>query len=156
MTSPSRTSLWLCVPIRSGDTQRSWVGSNRGQPVPHSFLGLSVYLFLQVLMDMFHQDEEDISLFPLLDEEPSTNEEQSYYDLVRSFMADIRQYLRQLNLLLRVFREPFISSPMLFSQHVRIQRQTHRRGLGGSGSERLVWSRRTWTAYSAGSWISTR
>ncbi|XP_038144134.1 son of sevenless homolog 1-like isoform X2 [Cyprinodon tularosa] len=71
----------------------------------------------KVLMDMFHQDEEDISLFPLLDEEPSTNEEQSYYDLVRSFMADIRQYLRQLNLLLRVFREPFISSPMLFSQH---------------------------------------
>ncbi|KAM4594167.1 LOW QUALITY PROTEIN: son of sevenless homolog 1 [Fundulus diaphanus] len=71
----------------------------------------------KVLMDMFHQDGEDISLFPLLDEEPSANEEQSYYDLVRSFMADSRQYLRQLNLLLRVFREPFISSPMLFSQH---------------------------------------
>ncbi|MED6288847.1 Son of sevenless 1, partial [Characodon lateralis] len=71
----------------------------------------------KVLMDMFHQDEEDISLLPLLDEEPLANEEQSYYDLVRSFMADSRQYLRQLNLLLRVFREPFISSPMLFSQH---------------------------------------
>uniref|UniRef100_A0A3Q3N081 SOS Ras/Rac guanine nucleotide exchange factor 1 n=1 Tax=Mastacembelus armatus TaxID=205130 RepID=A0A3Q3N081_9TELE len=71
----------------------------------------------KVLMDMFHQDEEDISGFPLMDEEPSANEEQSYYELVRSFMSDGRQYLRQLNLLIKVFREPFNSSPMLFSQH---------------------------------------
>uniref|UniRef100_A0A3B4VIN9 Son of sevenless homolog 1 (Drosophila) n=1 Tax=Seriola dumerili TaxID=41447 RepID=A0A3B4VIN9_SERDU len=71
----------------------------------------------KVLMDMFHQDEEDISGFPLMDEEPSANEEQSYYELVRSFMSDGRQYLRQLNLLIKVFREPFTSSPMLFSQH---------------------------------------
>lgn len=78
------------------------------------------YLSVQVLMDMFHQDEEDISGFPLIDEEPSANEEQSYYELVRSFMSDGRQYLRQLNLLIKVFREPFNSSPMLFSQHVRL------------------------------------
>uniref|UniRef100_A0AAQ5Z6K4 Son of sevenless homolog 1 (Drosophila) n=1 Tax=Amphiprion ocellaris TaxID=80972 RepID=A0AAQ5Z6K4_AMPOC len=71
----------------------------------------------KVLMDMFHQDEEDISGFPLMDEEPSANEEQSYYELVRSFMADGRQYVRQLNLLIKVFREPFNSSHMLFSQH---------------------------------------
>lgn len=71
----------------------------------------------KVLMDMFHQDEEDIGGFPLMDEEPSANEEQSYYELVRSFMSDGRTYLRQLNLLIKVFREPFISSPMLFSQH---------------------------------------
>ncbi|XP_038570609.1 son of sevenless homolog 1-like isoform X1 [Micropterus salmoides] len=71
----------------------------------------------KVLMDMFHQDEEDISGFPLMDEEPSASEEQSYYELVRSFMSDGRQYLRQLNLLIKVFREPFSSSHMLFSQH---------------------------------------
>lgn len=69
-------------------------------------------------MNMFHQDEEDISGFPLMDEEPSANEEQSYYELVKSFMADCRQYLRQLNLIIRVFREPFNSNAMLFSQHV--------------------------------------
>lgn len=69
-------------------------------------------------MNMFHQDEEDISGFPLMDEEPSANEEQSYYELVKSFMADCRQYLRQLNLIIRVFREPFNSNSMLFSQHV--------------------------------------
>lgn len=73
---------------------------------------------MQVLMDMFHQDEEDISSFPLMDEEPLSNEDQTYYELVRSFVADGWQYLRQLNLLIKVFREPFNSSPMLFSQHV--------------------------------------
>ncbi|XP_068606790.1 son of sevenless homolog 1-like [Brachionichthys hirsutus] len=71
----------------------------------------------KVLMDMFHQDEDDISGFPLMDEEPSANEEQTYCELVRSFMSDGRQYLRQLNLLIKVFREPFTSSTMLFSQH---------------------------------------
>ncbi|XP_037619183.1 son of sevenless homolog 1-like isoform X2 [Sebastes umbrosus] len=71
----------------------------------------------KVLMDMFHQDEEDIGGFPLMDEEPSANEEQSYYELVRSFMSDGRQFLRTLNLLIKVFREPFTSSLMLFSQH---------------------------------------
>uniref|UniRef100_H3CHK8 Son of sevenless homolog 1 (Drosophila) n=1 Tax=Tetraodon nigroviridis TaxID=99883 RepID=H3CHK8_TETNG len=71
----------------------------------------------KVLMDMFHQDEDVISGFPLMDEEPLANEEQSYYELVRSFMSDGRLYLRQLNLLILVFREPFASSPMLFSHH---------------------------------------
>uniref|UniRef100_A0A1A8L630 Son of sevenless homolog 1 n=1 Tax=Nothobranchius pienaari TaxID=704102 RepID=A0A1A8L630_9TELE len=71
----------------------------------------------KVLMDMFHQDEEDISGFPLMDEEPSASEDQSYYELVRSFMGDCRQFLRQLNLVIKVFREPFISSPSLFSHH---------------------------------------
>ncbi|XP_068455639.1 son of sevenless homolog 1-like isoform X2 [Clinocottus analis] len=71
----------------------------------------------KVLMDMFHQDEEDMGGFPLMDEEPSANEEQSYSELVRSFMADGRQFLRTLNLLIKVFREPFSSSAALFSQH---------------------------------------
>uniref|UniRef100_A0A8C1NB37 Son of sevenless homolog 1 (Drosophila) n=1 Tax=Cyprinus carpio TaxID=7962 RepID=A0A8C1NB37_CYPCA len=75
-------------------------------------------LWLQVLMDMFHQVEEDISVFPLMDEEPSAAEEQMYYDLVKVFMAELRQYLRDLNLIIKVFREPFASNAMLFSAHV--------------------------------------
>ncbi|XP_043108891.1 son of sevenless homolog 1 isoform X2 [Puntigrus tetrazona] len=70
----------------------------------------------KVLMDMFHQVEEDISVFPL-DEEPSAAEEQMYYDLVKAFMAEVRQYLRDLNLIIKVFREPFASNTMLFSPH---------------------------------------
>ncbi|XP_073772001.1 son of sevenless homolog 1 isoform X2 [Danio rerio] len=71
----------------------------------------------KVLMDMFHQVEEDISVFPLLDEEPSATEEQSYYELVKTFMAELRQYLRDLNLIIRVFREPFNTHTLLFSAH---------------------------------------
>ncbi|XP_028312427.1 son of sevenless homolog 1 isoform X2 [Gouania willdenowi] len=71
----------------------------------------------KVLKDMFHQDEDDISGFPLTDEEPLANEDQSYYEVVRSIMADGRQYLRQLNLIIKVFREPFVCCPLLFSQH---------------------------------------
>ncbi|XP_029115065.1 son of sevenless homolog 1 isoform X2 [Scleropages formosus] len=71
----------------------------------------------KVLMDMFHQDEEDISGFPLIDEEPSVSGEQMYYDLVKTFMAEVRQYLRDLNLIIKVFREPFVSNTKLFSHH---------------------------------------
>ncbi|XP_019745174.1 son of sevenless homolog 1 [Hippocampus comes] len=68
----------------------------------------------KVLMDMFHQDEDDV---PPTDEEPSADEEQSYHELVRGFMADGRHFLRQLELLIKVFREPFSANAALFSQH---------------------------------------
>ncbi|XP_072265241.1 son of sevenless homolog 1 isoform X2 [Pyxicephalus adspersus] len=71
----------------------------------------------KVLMDMFNQDEEDMSVLSLADEEPSTLGEQTYYDLVKSFMAEVRQYIRELNLIIKVFREPFASSTKLFSAH---------------------------------------
>uniref|UniRef100_A0A8D1LPF2 SOS Ras/Rac guanine nucleotide exchange factor 1 n=3 Tax=Boreoeutheria TaxID=1437010 RepID=A0A8D1LPF2_PIG len=69
----------------------------------------------KVLMDMFHQDVEDINILSLTDEEPSTSGEQTYYDLVKAFMAEIRQYIRELNLIIKVFREPFVSNSKLFS-----------------------------------------
>ncbi|XP_027552781.1 son of sevenless homolog 1 isoform X2 [Neopelma chrysocephalum] len=71
----------------------------------------------KVLMDMFHQDVEDLSALTLSDEEPSTSGEQTYYDLVKSFMAEVRQYIRELNLIIRVFREPYASNSKLFSSH---------------------------------------
>ncbi|XP_066481412.1 son of sevenless homolog 1 isoform X2 [Tiliqua scincoides] len=71
----------------------------------------------KVLMDMFHQDVEDIGTLTLSDEEPSTSGEQTYYDLVKSFMAEVRQFIRELNLIIKVFREPFIANPKLFSGH---------------------------------------
>ena len=71
-------------------------------------------------MDMFHQDIEDINILSLTDEEPSTSGEQTYYDLVKAFMAEIRQYIRELNLIIKVFREPFVSNSKLFSANVSI------------------------------------
>lgn len=69
---------------------------------------------------MFHQDVEDLSALTLSDEEPSTSGEQTYYDLVKSFMAEVRQYIRELNLIIRVFREPYASNSKLFSSHVSV------------------------------------
>lgn len=70
-------------------------------------------------MDMFHQDVEDINILSLTDEEPSTSGEQTYYDLVKAFMAEIRQYIRELNLIIKVL-EPFVSNSKLFSANVSI------------------------------------
>ncbi|XP_036402814.1 son of sevenless homolog 1-like isoform X1 [Megalops cyprinoides] len=71
----------------------------------------------KVLMDMFHQEEESISSFSPMDEEPLASGEQTYYDLVKAFMAEVRQYLRDLNLIIKVFQEPFESNSKLFSLH---------------------------------------
>ncbi|XP_026554560.1 son of sevenless homolog 2 isoform X1 [Pseudonaja textilis] len=66
----------------------------------------------KVLMDMFDQD--DIGLISLCEEEPSSSGELNYYDLVRTEIADERQYLRELNLIIKVFREAFLSNKKLF------------------------------------------
>lgn len=66
-------------------------------------------------MDMFHQDEEDLGV---IEEEPINTGEQAYYDLVKMYMSEIRQYLRELNLIIKVFREPFVSDAKLFSSNV--------------------------------------
>uniref|UniRef100_UPI00398E5F37 son of sevenless homolog 1 isoform X8 n=1 Tax=Pristiophorus japonicus TaxID=55135 RepID=UPI00398E5F37 len=69
----------------------------------------------KVLMDMFHQDEEDLGV---IEEEPITTGEQTYYDLVKMYMSEIRQYIRELNLIIKVFREPFVSDTKLFSANI--------------------------------------
>ncbi|XP_070605115.1 son of sevenless homolog 2 [Erythrolamprus reginae] len=66
----------------------------------------------KVLMDMFDQDY--IGLISLCEEEPSSSGELNYYDLVRTEIADERQYLRELNLIIKVFREAFLSNKKLF------------------------------------------
>ncbi|XP_043930223.1 son of sevenless homolog 2 [Protopterus annectens] len=67
----------------------------------------------KVLMDMFDQDED----FGLVtdDDEPSSSGELHYHDLVRAAIAEERQYLRELNLIIKVFREAFLSNSRLFS-----------------------------------------
>uniref|UniRef100_A0A8C0F5L8 SOS Ras/Rho guanine nucleotide exchange factor 2 n=1 Tax=Bubo bubo TaxID=30461 RepID=A0A8C0F5L8_BUBBB len=67
----------------------------------------------KVLMDMFDQD--DIGLVSLCEDEPSSSGELNYYDLVRNEIAEERQYLRELNLIIKVFREAFLSNRKLFT-----------------------------------------
>uniref|UniRef100_A0A8C5NN72 SOS Ras/Rho guanine nucleotide exchange factor 2 n=1 Tax=Junco hyemalis TaxID=40217 RepID=A0A8C5NN72_JUNHY len=69
----------------------------------------------KVLMDMFDQDE--IGLVSLCEDEPSSSGELNYYELVRNEIAEERQYLRELNLIIKVFREAFLSNRRLFTPH---------------------------------------
>ncbi|KAK7835937.1 hypothetical protein U0070_004028 [Myodes glareolus] len=64
-------------------------------------------------MDMFDQDD-DIGLISLCEDEPSSSGELNYYDLVRTEIAEERQYLRELNMIIKVFREAFLSDRKLF------------------------------------------
>lgn len=72
----------------------------------------------QVLMDMFDQ-EEDIGLMSQSAEEPSASEEVTYDDLVRLEIAEERQYLRELDLIIKVFRHHFMTNPKIFTAQVR-------------------------------------
>uniref|UniRef100_A0A671X6F0 Son of sevenless homolog 2 (Drosophila) n=1 Tax=Sparus aurata TaxID=8175 RepID=A0A671X6F0_SPAAU len=68
----------------------------------------------KVLMDMFDQ-EEDIGLMSQCTEEPSSSGELTYDDLVRLEIAEERQYLRELDLIIKVFRNHFLSNPKIFT-----------------------------------------
>lgn len=68
-------------------------------------------------MDMFDQDD-DIGLISLCEDEPSSSGELNYYDLVRTEIAEERQYLRELNMIIKVFREAFLSDRKLFRPSV--------------------------------------
>ncbi|PIO31902.1 hypothetical protein AB205_0119600 [Aquarana catesbeiana] len=67
-------------------------------------------------MDMFDQDD-DIGVVALCDEEPSSTGELNYYELVRNEIAGERQYLRELNLIIKVFREAFLENKKLFTSN---------------------------------------
>uniref|UniRef100_A0A673A1G9 Son of sevenless homolog 2 (Drosophila) n=1 Tax=Sphaeramia orbicularis TaxID=375764 RepID=A0A673A1G9_9TELE len=68
----------------------------------------------KVLMDMFDQ-EDDIGLMSQCTEEPSSSGELTYDDLVRLEIAEERQYLRELDLIIKVFRHHFLSNPKIFT-----------------------------------------
>lgn len=59
----------------------------------------------QVLMDMFSQEETDVSL-PLMDE-PVRRESLTYEDIVKDFILEENQYLHDINMIIKVFRAPF-------------------------------------------------
>lgn len=67
----------------------------------------------KVLMDMF--DQEEVGLVSQCTEGNSTTGVLNYDDLVRLEMAEERQYLRDLDLIIKVFRRAFLSSSKLFS-----------------------------------------
>lgn len=58
----------------------------------------------KVLMDMFYQDE-DVSLN--IEEEPIRRTSVTYDEVVKDLIHEDKQYIRDLNMIIKVFREPF-------------------------------------------------
>ncbi|CAI5695729.1 son of sevenless homolog 2 [Oreochromis niloticus] len=73
----------------------------------------------KVLMDMFDQ-EEDIGLMSQCAEEPLSSGELTYDDLVRLEIAEERQYLRELDLIVKVFRRHFLHSKVFTNEDVEV------------------------------------
>ena len=61
--------------------------------------------YFKVLMDMFSQEETDVSL--PLEDEPIRRESLTYEDIVKDFILEENQYLHDLNMIIKVFRAPF-------------------------------------------------
>lgn len=78
-------------------------------------------------MDMFDQ-EDDIGLMSQCTEEPSSSGELTYDDLVRLEIAEERQYLRELDLIIKVFRHHFLSNSKIFTPKVNKRRWKGERG----------------------------
>ncbi len=81
------------------------------------FTVLLLCVCLQVLMDMFDQEEE-MGLVSQSVEEVSSSGVLTYDDLVRLEIAEERQYLRELDLIIKVFRQAFTSSSKHFPTQV--------------------------------------
>jgi len=58
-------------------------------------------------MDMFFQDDDETIEVDNLQVDLG-NTSQSYEELVKDFVLEENQYLRDLNMIIRVFREPFV------------------------------------------------
>lgn len=54
---------------------------------------------------MFFQ-EEDVAL--VFEDEPVRRERMTYEEIVKDFIVDETQYLRDLNMIIKVFRAPFV------------------------------------------------
>jgi len=58
-------------------------------------------------MDMFFQDDDETMEVDILQTDLG-NTSQTYEELVKDFVLEENQYLRDLNMIIRVFREPFV------------------------------------------------
>lgn len=67
---------------------------------------------------MFDQ-EEDIGVMSQFTEEPLSLAELSYDELVKLEIAEERQYLRELDLIIKVFRSHFLTHSKVFTDEVR-------------------------------------
>jgi len=66
-----------------------------------------MYVILQVLMEMFFQDDEEAMVVEE-DTHDRHSASQTYEEVLKDFILEENQFLRELNMIIRVFREPFV------------------------------------------------
>lgn len=71
-------------------------------------------------MEMFHQDEEEVSVSSLLEEELDEKlvPKATFDVLAKDLIAEEVKFIRDLGLIIKVFRKRFIDAPSLFSEDV--------------------------------------
>ncbi|XP_070577016.1 son of sevenless homolog 2-like [Ptychodera flava] len=69
----------------------------------------------KVLTDMFHQDDE-MSVISLVEEEPVRSGTLTYDEIVKDMIMEETQYIRDLNMIIKVFRESFVQEKKLFTE----------------------------------------
>lgn len=71
-------------------------------------------------MEMFHQDEEEVSVSSLMEEEFDEKMAQkgTFDVLVKDLIAEEVKFIRDLGLIIKVFRKRFLDGPRLFSENV--------------------------------------
>ncbi|XP_022105287.1 son of sevenless homolog 1-like isoform X2 [Acanthaster planci] len=74
----------------------------------------------KVLMEMFHQDDEEVSMSSLALEDSQEVDVRTgtltYDEVVKDMILEETQYIRDLNLIIKVFRRLFTREPNLFSE----------------------------------------
>ena len=75
-------------------------------------------------MEMFHQDEEeDVSVSSLTlddDDADARTGTLTYDEVVKDMIVEETQYIRELNLIIKVFRKMFVQESSLFTEGVSI------------------------------------
>ena len=73
-------------------------------------------------MEMFHQDDEEVSMSSLALEDSEESDDRTgtlkYDEVVKDMILEETQYIRDLNLIIKVFRRLFTREPILFTEEV--------------------------------------
>lgn len=118
----SQVSLWLVAVLEYIAADILKLAGNYVKNIGHTAIScqdIKVAMCAdKVLMEMFHQDEEEVSVSSLLEEELDEKlvPKATFDVLAKDLIAEEVKFIRDLGLIIKVFRKRFIDSPSLFSE----------------------------------------
>ncbi|PIK61512.1 putative son of sevenless-like 1-like [Apostichopus japonicus] len=119
----SQVSLWLVAVLEYIAADILKLAGNYVKNIGHTVIScqdIKVAMCAdKVLMEMFHQDEEEVSVSSLMEEEFDEKMAQkgTFDVLVKDLIAEEVKFIRDLGLIIKVFRKRFLDGPRLFSEN---------------------------------------